>query len=517
VTIGVVTAQESTTDASPSATTTPEPTAPAPLSRLVLVPAAAMFAVLLAFAGRYGYHGDEMYFTVAGGHPAFGYPDQPPLVPLLMWAVHAIGPSLYLVRLPSAVAAGTVAVVAGATAREAGGGRRAQVIAACVAAISGIALATGHFVTTTTFDVLSTATLGWLLVRATTRHDPRPLLWAGIVLGVGFEAKPQVGFVAALALVSFALVGPRWVFRSRWLWVGLAAAAVLGLPYVIWQQLHGWPQLTVAGNIAGVAENGRIGFVPFQIVMVSPLLVPLWIAGLVRAARDRALRFVPVLYGLAALAYLIGDGKAYYLASLYPTLIGIGAVAVVGWLDRPAGSGWRRLRWATLTTAFLFSALFNAVLALPLLPEQKLPGSGAVAVNPDLAETVGWPQFVDAVATAWNTVPPTERDRAVVFTFSYNEASAVDLLGGEAGLPSAYSGHNGFWLWGPPPDDRTTTVIVGYGSPTDVAAWFTGCVVVDRVTNPWHLHNSQYGDQVLRCSGLTAPWSRLWPQLRHYQ
>jgi 4-amino-4-deoxy-L-arabinose transferase-like glycosyltransferase len=516
VTIGVVTAQESTT-ACPTATTASEPAAPAPLSKLVLVPAAVTVAVLLAFAGRYGYHGDEMYFIVAGGHPAFGYPDQPPLVPLLVWAMHGIWPSLYLVRLPSALAAGAVAVVAGATAREAGGGTRAQVIAACVAAVSGITLATGHFVTTTTFDVLSTATLGWLLVGATTRRDPRLLLWAGIVVGVGFEAKPQVGFVAALALVSFGLVGPRWVFRSRWLWAGLAAAAVLGLPYVIWQQRNGWPQFTVAGNIAGNAEDGRIGFIPFQIVMVSPLLVPVWIAGLVRAAGERALRFVPVLYGLVAVAYLVGDGKAYYLASLYPTLVGIGAVAVAGWFDRPVAAGPHRLRWATLTAAVALSALFSGLLALPVLPERKLPGSGAVAVNPDLAETVGWPQFIDAVATAWNTIPPAQRDQAVVFAFAYNQAGAIDLFGGRAGLPSAYSAHNGFWLWGPPPDDRTTTIVIGYDSPASVAMWFTGCVVVDRVTNPWHLENSQYGEPVMRCSALTAPWSRLWPHMRHYQ
>jgi hypothetical protein len=517
VTIAVVTAHESTTEAAATATATPEPAAPAPLSKLVLVPAALMVAVLMALAGRYGYHGDEMYFIVAGGHPAFGYPDQPPLVPLLVWAMHDIWPSLYLVRLPSALAAGAVSAFAGVTAREAGGGTRAQVIAACVAAVSGITLATGHFVTTTTFDVLSTATLGWLLVRATTRRDPRPLLWAGIVVGVGFEAKPQVGFVAALALVSFGLVGPRWVFRSRWLWAGLAAAAMLGLPYVIWQQRNGWPQFTVAHNIAGNAEDGRIGFIPFQTVMVSPLLVPLWIAGLVRAARDRALRFVPVLYGLVALGYLIGDGKAYYLASLYPTLVGIGAVAVTGWLDRPAAPGLRRLRWATLTAAVVLSALFSGLLALPVLSERKLPGSGAVAVNPDLAETVGWPQFIDAVSTAWHTIPPAERDQAIVFTFAYSEAGAIDLLGDRAGLPSAYSGHNGFWLWGPPPDDRTTTVVVGYDSPADVTAWFTGCVVIDRVTNPWHLENSQYGEPVMRCSGLTAPWSRLWPHMSHYQ
>ena len=42
-----------------------------------------------------------MYFIVAGSHPAFGYPDQPPLVPLVSWAMHSIAPgSLLVLRLP---------------------------------------------------------------------------------------------------------------------------------------------------------------------------------------------------------------------------------------------------------------------------------------------------------------------------------------------------------------------------------------------------------------------------------
>jgi Dolichyl-phosphate-mannose-protein mannosyltransferase len=485
------------------------------LSRIVLVVAGLMFVELMAYAGRYGYHRDEMYFIVAGSHPAFGYPDQPPLVPLLAWLMHDIAPSLYVLRLPSALAAAATVVVCGATAREAGGGRRAQVIAALVAAVSAISLATGHFVTTTTFDVLSTAVLGWLLVRVLMRHDPRSLLWAGVVVGVGFEAKPQVAVVAFVAIVSLALVGPRWVLRSPRLWAGIAIAVVLATPYLIWQQRHGWPQLTVAGNIAGQAESGRAGFIPFQLVMVSPVLVPVWVAGLVSAWRNpamRALRVIPVLYGLLAVAYLVGDGKAYYLASLYPTVIGLGAIPTASWLSR----GHRpRLRRASLGVAIALSALISAVVALPVLPESQLPGSASIALNPDLGETVGWPQFIATVNSAWHDLPPATQAHAVIFTANYGEAGAIDVLGRGDGLPLAFSGHNGFSLWGQPPPEATTTIVLGY-SAQQLSPFFTGCRVVARISNPVKLDNDEYGDPVIQCSGLTAPWSQLWPRLRHY-
>jgi hypothetical protein len=482
------------------------------LSGWVALVAVVQAAVLVATSRRYGYHGDEFYFIVAGSHPALGYPDQPALVPLLAWAMHDIGSgSLLVVRLPSAIVGGLTTVLAALTAREIGGGRRAQTIAAACTAVSGFALATSHMTSTTTYDMLSTTAFLWLVVRALVRGSDRTLLAAGVVVGAGFEAKPQVGVVAVAVAAAIALVGPRWPFRSWWTAAGVLAAVGLAAPYLIWQQQHGWPQVTVAQNIGGSAEGGRAGFIPFQIVMVSIFLVPVWIAGLVlpfRRAEMRVLRFLPLAYLGLAVAYLVGDGKAYYLASLYPALLGLGALPVADWTRRNG----RRL--AVLVAAVVVSGVMNAFIALPLLPERSLQGSLTMKLNPDLGENVGWPRFITTVGRAWRSIPAPERARTAIFAATYHEAGAIDVLGKER-LPYAYSAHNGFSEWGEPPARDTRALLLGYQNAADAAPYFDDCRTLATVNNGVGLDNNEQGLPVQLCRP-TGSWRALWPHLVHY-
>ncbi|MFC9434938.1 hypothetical protein [Nocardia sp. NPDC057030] len=101
---------------------------------------AVLFAVaLVACAPRYGYHRDELYFLAAGRHLSWGYPDQPPLTPLVAEAMAMIDPdSLFLLRLPAVLAATLVVVCAELMAREFGGGRGAQALAAAATASAAV-------------------------------------------------------------------------------------------------------------------------------------------------------------------------------------------------------------------------------------------------------------------------------------------------------------------------------------------------------------------------------------------
>jgi hypothetical protein len=406
--------------------------------------------VLLATSGRYGYHRDELYFLAAGHHLAWGYPDQPPLTPAIIHLTDLLGGSLPVLRTPSALAAALTVLLTGLTTRELGGGRRAQLVAAGCSGVSAVTLVTGHFVTTTTFDVLFSVALCWLLARTIRTGDHRLLVPAGLVLGLGLMNKNLIGVLAAALVASIAITGPRRLLASRWLWLGALIAVAGGLPYVLWQAANGWPQVHMAGRISGGDDQGgRVGFVPFQLVLVSPLLVPVWLAGLRRLLRDpdaRPYRAFGLGYLLLGAVYLVAGGKAYYLAGMYPVLIAAGGIAVDGWLRRAAERGRGRNLRTRLTVAIGLTAVINALVGLALLPTSAL--GPVLAVNPDAGEMVGWPRFADAVASAWNLLPPGERGQAVILARNYGEAGALLRYGPERHLPAPYSGHNGFALLG---------------------------------------------------------------------
>lgn len=483
--------------------------APPTAWRPLLAVAGVVAAVLVATSGRYGYHRDELYFLVAGRHLDWGYPDQPPLTPLLA-RLADVGGSLVVLRLPSALAAGLTVLLAGLIAAELGGGRRAQLIAAACAGVSGVTLVTGHFVSTTTYDVLFSTVLCWLLARLVrTRRDPL-LVPAGVVLGIGLLNKTLIGFLAIALLAGLLLCGPRQVLRSQWLVIGAAFAVVLGSPYLVWQALNGWPQLEMSRAIAAAGDQGgRIGFLPFQLLLVSPVLVPVWVAGLVRLLRvpaARPFRFLGVAFLLLAAFYLATGGKAYYLAGFYPVLLAAGAVSTDGWLA--AGTG--RLRSGLVTGAIAVSAAVGAVVGLAVLPASAL--GPVLAVNPDAGEQVAWPRHVQTVADVWSGLSRSEQATGVIVTANYGEAGALERYGPALGLPLPYSGHNGFARWRQPSGTASPIVVVGY-EREEVDRFFGSCQQRATLDNGLGLDTEEQGAPVWFCGSPLQPWSQLWPRL----
>lgn len=492
----------------------------APLDRRVLVAAGAVFVVLMALSGLYGFHRDELYFLDCARHLQGGYVDQPVLTPLLARvSLSLFGVSLPGLRFWAALAAAATVVVGGLLVRELGGGHKAQLLAAVAVATMPAVLGAGHLMGPTTFDILAWSALALVVVRIGRTGNLRLWVPAGFVLGLGLANKHSVGFFAAALFAGTLLSGGWRSVLNRWFLAGAVLAACFTIPDVWWQATHGWATIAMTRSLN--RENGGLGNIPNwvigQLIMVSLALVWVWVAGLGFLWRsERPLwRALVWAYGLLFVFFALTTGaKIYYLAGAYVYLLAAGSVRAEGWLAANPGRLRRLMTWTAVTTAVALP------LVLPVLPAKYI--GWTYKINEEPAEAVGWPELVHSVSAVWHGLPGAQRARAVIFTADYGEAGAINELGRNAGLPIAVSGQNNEWFWGPGDPNATTVVAVAPG-PVDVTGYgtylsefFRHIRVVATLSNTAELHNQEWGGHVYICTGLRRPWGTMWPQLRHY-
>lgn len=456
-------------------------------------------ALLLLVSGRYGYHRDELYFLQAGRHLAWGYPDQPPLVPLIARAVSAVAPgSLVLLRLPSALMAGAVVLLAGLMARRLGARRSGQVLASASTALTGLVLAMGHLLSTATVGLLGWTLISYLLLRLLQGDDRLLWLLVGLVAGVTMQANVLAAFLLGALATALLMVGPRSLLRSRGPWLAGAVALLAVAPYLVWQARHGWPQLDVAGSIAEGGSGtsaSRVAFLPLTVLQIGPWLLPIWLAGLVRLLRDASLRCLGATYLVLVAVFFLSGGKPYYAAGLVPLLLAAGAQPFLDRVRRP---------W--VAPALLALSAPALLVVLPVLPVRS--AGVVVSVNYDAGETIGWPELVRQVAAVHGRLPPG----TAILAGSYGEAGALDRYGRAVGLPRAYSGHNGYGLWGSPPGAEPVLAI-----GVDTATLGRSCRevrLVGRLASPHGIDNDEDGAALHYCVPV-KPWRELWPEVRH--
>ncbi|MET8555240.1 glycosyltransferase family 39 protein [Streptomyces sp. NPDC004959] len=492
-----------------------------PFDRRALLVAGLVLAVLLALSSRYGFHRDELYFLDSARHLQASYVDQPVLAPLLArLSLTLFGTSVVGLRLWAALATAVTVLVGALTAREFGGERRAQLLAAVATATMPVLLSSGHIANSTSYTLLAWSATALVVVRIGRTGDTRWWLLAGALAGIGAEFNHLVG-IFALALLATALATPaRALLANRWFAGGVLLAVLLVLPDVWWQAHHDWATVEMTGALR--SEHGGAGHVPAWVVgqfgMTCLAMVPLWLAGLrlLWRAGVPLWRCLALSYGLLFVVFAVTAGEqTYYLAGLYVCLLGAGAVALDGWLRE------RRQRWRSFVGATAVTAAASALTVLPVLPASA--GAWTYGMNAASGETTGWPEMVRTVSGVWHGLPADERAHAVVYTMDYSEAGAVDTLGGSEGLPHAVSAHNTMWWWGPG-DPAARTVVVVAPNPAYAPHYastlrkrFAHVRLAATLRNPDGIPTIEDGGHVWVCTGPRHAWGATWQRLRHYE
>jgi 4-amino-4-deoxy-L-arabinose transferase-like glycosyltransferase len=327
---------------------------------VLLYIAAANFAAHMLVAGNYGYFRDELYYIVSGQHLQLGYVDFPPMIAYIAAILNFLaGDALIAIHGVPALAGAALVFVAGMIAKELGGNRWAQVLAA-VATVVTAQLAFSSIFSMDILDALWWSLAAYVLVRLVRRDNPRLWLAFGLVAGLGLFTKLTIAFFLASLLVGLLATPARRNLRSRWFWSGAAIAVSFLVPYIVWNAMNGWPTLDFYIHHGGLNGGGPLDFVLLQILIANPVNIPLVFAGLyffLRSQMGRSYRMVGIALTLLFVVFTLTNSKPYFYEAAYPIILAGGAVLV------SQKSGLVR-RW--VPKGFILALAVSGVLLAPL-------------------------------------------------------------------------------------------------------------------------------------------------------
>jgi 4-amino-4-deoxy-L-arabinose transferase-like glycosyltransferase len=475
------------------------------------VAAVCIIAVHLATNGVLGFHIDELYYMDSGRHPAFGYVDYPPIVPMLArLETSLLGVTPWALRVLPALVGAVNVMLCGAYVRKLGGSLRLQALGLLVGLTMPLLLGTWLF-QTVVFDQLAwMLSLYWFLSLVIDRK-PRYWILLGLTLGVGLEVKFLIlALIAGFVLAVLLTPALRQDLRTRYPWIAGALMLVIWLPNIVWQIANGLPTLTYVLNHQGDIQSGGgvANFVVLFLVLLL-LLTPLWIAGFISLFRTLRLRPVAIACAVPLVVYLF-VGKFYYPAPTIAIVMAAGLLALSR-VQRP------RLRWG-LVIAVIVAGLLDAVVvakeALPTTPASRLHATGLDTANADLASTVGWVAVTQQLTRIYGALSASERATTVIVSSDYGVTGALDIFGNRKLLPASYSPQLSDWYLLPQHVAATDVLMVGY-TPSDVDWMCTSARIVAHLTTPYNVVAPEQDAPVTFCN-LKAPLPEVWGQLKDF-
>ena len=486
----------------------------------LLIYIALMTIVLHWVTGhRYGFHRDELATLEDVRHLDWGFVAYPPITPLFgRLSLILFGTSLAGFRFFAAVAEAAAVVLTGLMAREIGGGRGAQLLAA--AAAIPFCLAGGALMQYVSFDYLCWVLAAFFVVKLLKTEDPRWWVAIGAAIGFGLQTKYTMAFFAITIALATLFTDARSYFKSRWLWYGVALSILIFLPNLIWQARNHFISLDFLRYIH--ARDVRIGradnFLPQQLELTLGGFL-LFLAGLYFTlfTRDgKRFRMLAWMYAIPLAIFLIAKGRAYYLAAAYPMLYAAGSAWLEQKLSRASEVG-RSAIGAIASVVLIADIVIVAAVALPIAPAGSAWAKRAMAFNEDFREEIGWPELVESIAQVRDSLPNEDRVSLAILAVNYGEAGAVSLYGPQFGLPRLVSGVNSFWQRGygdPPPG---TLIVVG-ADLDELQGEFASCHLAARVWNRLGVRNEETRGHpnIFVCRRLLNPWPQFWKNFRYF-
>jgi hypothetical protein len=471
--------------------------------------AAVVLVVHLSTNGNLGFHTDELYYIDCGRHPALGYVDFPPIVPLLArLETDLLGATPWGLRVLPTLLGAFMVILSGVYVRRLGGSLRLQALALLIAVTAPYFLGANWVYQTVTFDEVTWMVTLYCFLRLALEHRPRYWIYLGISLGIGLEVKYTIGGLAAAIGIAILLTPTlRSDLRTQYPWIAAGIALLIWAPNLVWQVQNRFPSLVYIANHQG--SGGGLAMNVLLIVVYLFFLIPLWVAGLVSLFRSATLRPIGIAC-LFPLVLFMFVGKSYYAVGTVPIALAQGLMAI-GRVKRPRRRAGFQI---AVAAACALQLLTFAQLTLPITPPDRIHSLGLDAKNELFADSVGWEDVAHQVESIYGNLHSSERTGTIIISAFYGVPGALRIYGDKRSLPVVISPQLSGWYWLPSDLVATNALMVDY-EPSDVGWMCSSATLVGHLTVPYGVHGLEQGAPVTFCV-LKAPILQDWSRLRNF-
>lgn len=458
-------------------------------------------------------HRDEFLYLAEGQHLAWGFMEVPPMLSIFAWIIHAFGDGMFWIKLMPSLFGAATFIVAGKIIQSFGG-KSFALILLFFSFFFGAYLRMFFLFQPNAPEIFFWTLIAFSFIRFTQTKKNKWLYVFGVSVALGMLSKYSVAFYTVSILLGLLFTKYRTVFFNKHFWYASLIGFIIFLPNLIWQWQNHFP-IVVHMNELQQTQLQYInpsGFLIDQLMLFFPCFF-VWLTGLFNTLSSKQYRFIGLAYVFVIILLLLGHGKNYYAAGVYPSLFAFGATA----LEKFTAVKRKYLRFA-FVIIILVAGLFSLPILLPILPPQPLADlyikmntkkTGALKwedlknhpLPQDFSDMLGWEEMSQKVAKAYNMMNDSEKQNAVIYCNNYGMAGAVNYYASKYHLPAAYSDNASFLYWLPSNINMKNFVLVTDDPHEEQHDWAKGFKQIIKVDSVTSFYARERGDYIYLFKG----------------
>ena len=470
----------------------------------------AFFALLkflvpfLLIHHQFELHRDEYLYLADADHLAWGYIEMPPMLAVLGYLSKLMGGSVQSVYIWGSLFGACTIIVISKIVHRLKGNDTAVFIASLAFLCSGF-LRMNVLFQPNFLDVFFWTLSSYYIICWIQTNENKYLYAIGISFGFGILGKYTMAFYILSFLLSVLLTEKRKSLLQVPIYLAMLLGLLICAPNLYWQYVHHFPVMHHMDLLTNeqLKYNSRVDFLANQLLIALSSFV-VWLGGLwyiLMKKEGRKYMAIGFIYMGIIGILLYFNGKGYYAAAIYPTLMAFGGI----WLAQLVqNKSWAWLRFV-LPASIIIITIITLPLILPVMSPEKMEQyyqsihADKTAVlkwedheyHPlpqDFSDMLGWKEMAEKAGKVYQSLPDSVKQQTMVYGDNYGEAGALSFYRKRFGLPEIYSDNASYVFWLPDHFPQQYFLFVTHYLPDADDAFFNHWgkrAIMDSVTNPY--------------------------------